>query len=201
MEHEHPQQNQSAKRNISDLDCLSICVLLAHGMDGRQLLELLEPMIGHCCRHKLGNPAHLLQMAHSACHHQGVFAQMVSEELDLVHEDVVSRVAGMEAEELLAELTPGQDAVTVREQAGLAWALLRSDDEQKRGIGSFVVHAIFQGLGSRGESAGCADMRRVHLEHQCEGLRQALQQKQQEIDDMLAYIHRTRPVKETLAVG
>jgi hypothetical protein len=163
-------------------------------MDGRQLLELLEPMIGHCCRHRLGNPAHLLQMAHSACHHQGVFAQMVSQELDLAHADVVSRVAGMEVDELLGELTPGKDAVSVREQAGLAWALLRSDDEQKRNIGHFVIHAVFQRLG-QSESAGRADVRRIHLEHQCEGLRKSLEQKQQEIDNMLAYILRIRPVE------
>jgi hypothetical protein len=201
VEHEHPQQNQGTRRDIGDLDCLSICVLLAHGMDSRRLLELLEPMVGHCCRHRLGHPAHLLQMAHSACHRQGVFAQMVSEELDLAHADVVSRVAGMEADELLAELTPGSETVTVREQAGLAWALLRSDDARKRSIGGFVIHAIFQGLGGRGEPAGHGEMRRIHLEHQCEGLRQALEQKQQEIDDMLAYIHRTRSVEGALAVG
>lgn len=200
MEHEHPQKDQRTERNISDLDCLSICVLLAHGMDGRRLLELIEPMIGHCCRHKLGNPAHLLQMAHSACHHQGVFAQLISEELDIAHADVVSRVAGTEVEELLTRLVPGHSEVTVREQAGLAWALLRSDNTQKHGIGSFVVHAIFQSLGRRGESAGREDMRRIHLEHQCEGLRKSLEQKQQEVDDMLVYIHRTRPAEIAAAV-
>ncbi len=191
MEHQHPQEDHRKNHDIGNLDCLSICVLLAHGIDNERLQQIMEPMINSCCLHKLGNSTHLLQMAHSACHHQGAFARLVSDELDSAYSEIISRVDGMDIDQILDISLPEHESSSIREQTGWAWALLRSNDMQRNGIGNYLIHSIFDHLGNN-TSAKRSDIRRIHLEHQCEGLQRKLRQKQHEIDGMLAYIHRTR---------
>ena len=200
MDQENSNLENEHNRNISHMDCLSICILLKHAIDGKRLLELLGQVMCQCCHPKLENPVYRLQTAHSACHYNADFAELISNELDLMYADTLCHIEMMEAAEIIEKHISTMRETSLSQQAGLAWALLRSDDSSKQNIGNSVVHMMFHCLG-KVEYLENHHPQHEALEIKCENLSKALNRKQQQIDDMLDYIYKTRQVDTLAPVG